>query len=29
MEIQMLGGDFKYVFLFSPLFGEDEPILTN
>ena len=23
-----LGGGFKY-FLFSPLFGEDEPILTN
>ena len=24
----LLGGGFKYV-LFSPLFGEDEPILTN
>ena len=26
--IAMLGGGFKY-FLFSPLFGEDEPILTD
>ena len=25
---QELGGGFKYV-LFSPLFGEEEPILTN
>ena len=27
-KIDILGGDFKYV-LFSSLFGEDEPILTN
>ena len=26
--MQNLGGGFKHV-LFSPLFGEDEPILTN
>ena len=26
--ISYLGGGFKY-FLFSPLFGEDEPILTS
>ena len=25
---QLLGGGFKH-FLFSPLFGEDEPILSN
>ena len=28
MEIHLLGGGFKY-FLFSPILGEDEPILTN
>ena len=27
-SIGFLGGGFKY-FLFSPLFGEDEPILTH
>ena len=27
-ELGVLGGGFKY-FLFSSLFGEDEPILTN
>ena len=26
--VDVLGGGFKYV-LFSPLFGEDEPILTH
>ena len=24
-----LGGGFKYLFLFIPNFGEDEPILTH
>ena len=26
---EILAGGFKYFFLFSPLFGEDFPFLTN